>query len=98
MDVNCLLWANNTIVEINTLSKEELMQLINIITDAKHAFVIPEVFKIITADPLLQILVFIMQMCLETCSNFKSCCELIFRDHSVAKEFQFVFLFLEKIL
>lgn len=59
------LWAENAIVDINALPKEQLVKFINIITGAKHAFVVPEVIKVIAADPLSQILVFIIKMNLE---------------------------------
>ena len=65
MNVDWWLWAENTIMNINTLSKEQLVKFINIIASTKHAFVVPEVIKVITTDPLSQILVFIIKMNLE---------------------------------
>lgn len=51
MDVYWLLWADNAIVDLYALSEEELVQFINIIADTEHAFVLPEVVEIITANP-----------------------------------------------
>ena len=65
VNVDWLLWAENTIVDINALPKEQFVKVINIIADTKHTFVVPEVIKVITAYPLSHILVFIIKMNLE---------------------------------
>ena len=65
VNVDWLLWAENTIVDIYALPKEQFVKVINIIADTKHTFVVPEVIKVITAYPLSHILVFIIKMNLE---------------------------------
>ena len=65
VNVDWWLWAENTIMNINALSKEQLVKFINFIASTKHAFVVPEVIKVITTDPLSQILMFIIKMNLE---------------------------------
>ena len=73
MNADWWLWAKNTIMYINALPKEQLVKFVNIITDSKHALMIPKVIKVITAHPLSHILVFIIKMDLEAMPIRKSC-------------------------
>ena len=65
VDVHCLLWADNAVVDLYALSKEELVKFINFIADTEHALVIPEMIEVITANPFPYVLVLIPQVCLE---------------------------------
>ena len=73
VNVNWLLWAHNTVVDFNTLTKEELMEFFNIIASTEDALVVPEVLEVIAANPLLNVLMSISQMSLEASTSWQTC-------------------------
>jgi len=68
VNVNWLLWAHNTIIDFNALTEEELVEFFDIITCAEDALVVPEVLEVITANPLLNVLMSISKVSLEASS------------------------------
>ena len=73
VNVNWLLWAHNTVVDFNTLTKEELVEFFNIIASTEDALVVPEVLEVIAANPLLNVLMSISQMSLEASTSWQTC-------------------------
>jgi len=98
VDVHCLLWAYDTLVNLHALSEEELVKFINVITGTEHAFVTPEMLKVITADPLPDVLVLVPQVCLEACASRKTSSKLGSCNHSVTKELKLILFLLEQVL
>ncbi len=61
-------WANLSIVDLDTVSKEKLVHLFDFSASAKNALIAPVVFKIIAANPLACFLLQVSQGCLEAMS------------------------------
>jgi len=57
--------ANFCIVNVNTVAKEEFVHLLNLFAGTEDAFVPPEVFEVVSANPLTCALVFVSQCRLE---------------------------------
>lgn len=83
---------------IYTLAKEKFVKLFHIITCSKHALVIPEVVKVITANPIMHVLMIIIKVDLETIARWETSLKLLFSDEGVSKDFELIFLFLEQVL
>ena len=81
-----------------TLAQEKFMEFLNIITGSEHALVIPEVVKIITANPIMHVLMFIIKVDLETIARWETSLKLLFSDEGVSKDFELIFLFLKQVL
>ena len=74
------------------------MHLLNLFTCAKDALVPPEIFQVITADPLTCPLELISHRSHETMPLRQVILQLLPGDQRVSEKFEFVFLRLEQIL
>ncbi len=61
-------WANLSIVDLNAVSKEQLVHLFDLCASTKNALIAPVVLKIIATNPLACFLLQVSQGCLETMS------------------------------
>ena len=73
VNVNWLLWAHNTVIDFDALTEEELMEFFNIIASTEDALVVPEVLKVVAANPLLNVLMSISQVSLEASARWETC-------------------------
>ena len=83
---------------VNTLAKEKLVKLFHIITCSKHTLVVPEVVKVIAANPVMHVLMIIIKVDLETIARWETSLKLLFSDEGVSKDFELIFLFLKQVL
>ncbi len=85
-------WADLSIVDLNTVSKEKLVHLFNFSASTKDALIAPVVFEIIAANPLTCFLLQVSQGCLEAMSARESILHLISSHKSISKQLQLVLL------
>ena len=81
-DVSNILYsprAHASVSQGDAVPKEELVQLIKLwlITDSEQALVVPEVHQIVMAEPLVHVLVLILDVCLETVMLWHMSSELL---------------------
>ena len=83
---------------IHTLAKEKFVKLFHFITCSKHTLVVPEVVKVIAANPVMHVLMIIIKVDLETIARWETSLKLLFSDEGVPKDFEFILFFLKQIL
>ena len=78
-------WANLSIVDLNTVSKEKLVHLLNFSASTKNALIAPVVLEIIATNPLACFLLQVSQGCLEAMSMRQSIFHLLSSNESISK-------------
>ena len=78
-------WANLGIVDLNAVSKEQLVHLFDLCASTKDALIAPVVLKIVATNPLACFLLQVSQGCLETMSVRQCIFHLISSNKSIPK-------------
>ena len=90
--------ANLSLVNVNTATKEEFVHLFDFLAGAEDTLVSPEVFEVVSTDPLTSALVLVGQGRLEAVLFWEMCLKLAPGYQGVSEKLKLVLLNFEEVL